>query len=100
MDEGAADDNWRSGDQCHDCHDRPSFSVVEYIEWYSERLDGQRFSMMILAGDIREIRDVCTERMREPPLVPLIRDGYTRLNAVRPTPCVISARRTVCMSFF
>lgn len=43
----------RCGNRSRDGRDPPPFPVAEYIELYGYRLDGQRFSAMHLAGDVR-----------------------------------------------
>lgn len=53
FEDGAAGDNLRGADQSVDARDPPPFPIVEYIEWYGDRLDGQKLSTMGLAGNIR-----------------------------------------------
>lgn len=65
-DEGTADENAGGGDPCHGSCDPVLFLVVECIERYGDRLDGQQFSVMPLAGAIHEFGNICTGRMRDP----------------------------------
>lgn len=51
-DEAVTGDSARGGNRSHDGPDPPPFTAVEYIERYGERINGQRFSEMHLAGDV------------------------------------------------
>lgn len=64
-DEGPAGDNAGVGHPSHDGHDSLPLPIVEYIERYSDRLDGQRFSAMHFAGDVLGICYVHTARMSD-----------------------------------
>lgn len=64
-DEGEAGNNVHSGNGSHYIRDPPPFSVVKYIERDVNRLHGQRSSAMHLAGDVREIPDVCPGPMHD-----------------------------------
>lgn len=67
--EGAVGDNMHSGDnacgrnQSHDSGEPLSLPVMEYIERYTDRLDGRLFSAMHIVGDVSQISEVCTGRM-------------------------------------
>lgn len=96
--EGAAGDNVCGFGRSHGCRDSPSFPVTEHIYWNGDRINGQQFPAICLAGHVRKNCDVRTWRMCNTAVGPWISHGDTRVDVGRPTCCVISLRRTVCMS--
>lgn len=64
-DEGRAGDNARGGDRSCCLRDPPPFPIVEYIEQYSDRLEGKLFSAMLLAGGVGVTSHVCTGRTHD-----------------------------------
>lgn len=96
--EGAVDDNARSSDRSLYRRHSLSFPVVGHIERYCYRLDGQRLSMIHLAGDLLKIREICNGRMCDTAAGPWIMRSRHWVEAVQPIHYFISVRQTVRMS--
>lgn len=64
-DEDAGGNNVRGGDRPRDSCNPLPLPVLQYIERYAERLDGQSYYAMRLAGDVPEIQNVRTQCMRD-----------------------------------
>lgn len=86
------------GHRIDDGYDTQSFSVVEYLEQYDDRLNGLRFSVMYLASNVRDIHEFCTGHMCHTAVGAGLCDGDTEVDTVQLTRYVNLARWIVCMS--
>lgn len=90
----------RCDNRSHDGIEPPAFSVVEYNKQYSDRLDGQRFSVVCFAGDVRKIQGVQIGRIRHTAGGAWIKRRLHCGDAVQTSRCVTqSDLLSVCPSY-